>query len=310
MEYTSRTVTSAPGLSQEEALTTLQEQPLFKAGTRIASIRRQGNRWIAKLLEPKIAGPFPPSGDEEEEESGPPKPPESEDPAEAEEDGPPEGDEGGEEGGPPKPGGDKGGEKADIGQLLHLVTQICDALGIAPSPEGMGGPDALGPGPDGPGGPPMPPHGGPPGMGGPPPHGPHGGPPPGGGAAPPRPMKLKPGEVPMKPGVTPIGSPAFSSVHEATQPAPTMGVPPRPAQPATSPKCSRCGGAMANGGCPTCQSQGIVGQAATFVASCEDPRRELKMGAAKAELEQAYSGYRVKQIRRDGDFIRAMLSVR
>lgn len=307
MEFTSRTLTSEPGLSQEEALTTLQEHPLFKAGTRIASIRRQGNRWVVKLLEPKIAGPFPPSGDEEEE-SGPPKPEPEEGEEEAEEGGPPEGDEG--EGGPPKPGGDKGGEKADIGQLLHLVTQICDALGIAPSPEGMGGPDALGPGPDGPGGPPMPPHGGPPGMGGPPPHGPHpGGPPPGGGAAPPRPIKLKPGEVPMKPGVTPVGSPAFASVHQA-QPAPTQGVPPRPTQPAAAPTCSRCGGPMANGGCPTCQSQGIVGQAATFVASCEDPRRELKMAAAKAELESAYSGYRVKQIKRDGQFIRAMLSVR
>lgn len=209
MDYIQRRVRSAPGLSQEDALDSLQTHPNFKSGTKIASIRRRGERWVAELLVPKTAGGFP-GGDEGPDESGPPKSDggdEGEDfspAAEAEEDG-----EGGDgpEGGPKPPGGEKKGEGkgGTEEQMLHVLTEILHALKGGPVGPELGGPDDLGPGPDA--------------LGGPPPHGGHGLPP--GGGPPPGAAgigaKLKPGEVPNKPGVVPLGAPAFSSTNPLYQ---------------------------------------------------------------------------------------------
>jgi hypothetical protein len=207
MNYVERKVRSAPGLSQEDALESLQSHPNYRSGTKIASMRRRGDRWVAVLQVPKTAGGFPPGGDE----SGPP-PPKDEG---GESEGPEEPDEGGPEGldgldGPPEaPGEEKkpGGKGGTEQEMLHVLTEILHALKGGPVGPEMGGPDDMGPGPDA--------------MGGPPPHGGHGMPPAGppGTGGPPMGIgaKLKPGEVPNKPGVVPLGAPAFSSTHPLYQ---------------------------------------------------------------------------------------------
>src|SRR3954462_6567110 len=93
MKNTTRTVRSRPGMTQEEALNSLQSHPQFKAGTKIASIRRRGKVWVADLLEPKVAGPFPPSDDSDDGGDSAP-----EGGGDSEDSGPPEDDGGG---GPP-----------------------------------------------------------------------------------------------------------------------------------------------------------------------------------------------------------------
>jgi hypothetical protein len=55
MEYTTRIVRSSEGLTKEAALLGLQEHPSFMPGTKIANIYNQGGRWVAKLMEPKVA---------------------------------------------------------------------------------------------------------------------------------------------------------------------------------------------------------------------------------------------------------------
>lgn len=205
MKYVKRTVRSQPGLSQEQALLALQSQPEFTPGTRIASIRRKENYWVASILQPKVAAP-PPAFADDGESDGPPvdDAPSDEAPDDEAPTDEPDGDEGLDIDGPPsddegKPK-DKKGEKGDKeGEILSLLHTIIDALGLDAGPEGMGGPDALGPDAGGPAAPPAPHHG--PGAGG-PPKGP--------GAGPGRPMK--PGEAP--PGATPVGAPAFASVAD------------------------------------------------------------------------------------------------
>lgn len=205
--FIERTVRSEPGLSMEAALDSLQSHPNYRSGTRIASIRRRGERWVAILHVPKTAGEFPPAGAEGPEDEAPaPKEPKDEAPDGPDEgldglDGPP----GGDPAGPPKGDGEKKGG-GDV-MIVHLLTEILHALKGGPAGPGLGGPDDMGPGPDA--------------MGGPPPHGGPGLPPPGG---PPKPgggmgigAKLKPGEVPNKPGVVPIGAPAFSSTSPLYQ---------------------------------------------------------------------------------------------
>jgi hypothetical protein len=191
MDYTKKTVRSRPGLTQEEALSSLYGSPYFRsAGTRIASITPRADRWVAVLEIPrKTAAPFPPSGDDEGGESGPPK---SEGPDESvpDDSAPTDSPDGGEdpESGPPKgdkPKADKPGSDA---QVVQILTQILHALQGGPPMGGPGGPDDLGPGLDGP--PAPPPHGGPAGGPGAAPKGPAGL-----GAGRP----LKPGEVPTSP---------------------------------------------------------------------------------------------------------------
>lgn len=207
MTYIERKVRSAPGLSQEQALESLQSHPNFRGGTKIASLRRRGDRWVAQLLVPKTAGEFPPSDDGGGDE-GPPKP--KDDGGEEEAPAPDDGglpDLGGPPEGPPKGDGDekKPGKGGTDQEILHVLTEILHALKGGPAGPGLGGPDDLGPGPEA--------------MGGPPPHGGHGLPP----AGPPKPgamgigAKLKPGEIPNKPGTVPIGAPAFSSTNPLAQ---------------------------------------------------------------------------------------------
>lgn len=245
MEYNARTVESRPGLSQEEALTSLQEHPQYKLGTKILSLRQHRDRWIAQLSEPKTAD-FP-LEDEDDPKDEAPKGPPSDGPDEAPDDGdespfPPkgEGDEGeGDE------GDDKGkSEKGELGEILGLLHSVVEALGIAP-PDGLPGPDeAFADGPPGPEGDV---HQGP-------------GRPPGPGGLPPGP---KPGpEGPAKAGPLP------PSAHPLTGFA---SVP-------------------------------------TFTASTSD---SLTIKEAKADLEQTFAGYKVKQIKRNEDGqLHALMSVR
>jgi hypothetical protein len=311
MQYSKKAVRSQPGMTQEEALVALQDHPMFSAGTKIASIRRRGKVWVADLLVPKTAGPFPPDDSGSDEEDAP---------APKEESGPPSDDEGSEieggpeglpsedgESGPPKPkgeskpgeGGSKGGTEEAI---LHTLQEILHALQGGPVEPGLGGLDDIGPGPGGPEGPP-PPHGG----------GPAGHEGPGFPGAPG--AKLKPGEVPNKPGVTPIGSPAFASRQATMPPAPAA-----PMTPGVSPAgagggaCPHCGGPLGPGGtCPTCDNAAgagtyaATGRARTITAS---RTANVSVAQAKAELDAEFGphGYAVKRIVREGSRYRALLS--
>lgn len=212
-------------ISEKDAIELLKSDPRFPKGAEVAVTPVAGH-WLAAISEPpsftRIAeNPF--EKKEEGGEEGPPKddspesvpdqgPEDSEGP-----DGPPSPDDGGDGSeGPPKhdeeKGGEHGGDKAMLHELLGIVTQMAQALGIAPP--GGGPEESPIPGKDVAPPPPGGPDGGPPGLGG-PPHG-HGGPPPGGPAGPDQTVQhqraLKPGEAP--PGTTPVGAPAFASVSD------------------------------------------------------------------------------------------------
>jgi hypothetical protein len=201
-------------MTQEEALEKLTSHPDFPKGAEVAVINT-GGRWLAAISESdwKTAdNPFGGPPDEEKGDSGEPDGPPAPDKGSVDTDG--DGDTGGDSDGdgdgPPKGDehkehgeGDKGGDKAVLHELLGIVTQMAQALGIAPP----GGPEeGMVPGAEGPeGGDMAPPPPGPPG----PPHG-HGGPPPGGADQTVQHQRaLKPGEAP--PGTTPVGAPAFAS---------------------------------------------------------------------------------------------------
>lgn len=143
MPAKARNVVSKPGLTQEEALISLQSHPQFVAGTKIASIKRRGETWVAKLIESADdeGSPFPPK------EDAPDKPEAFED--EGPDDGPDA---------PPKDEeGDDKGEKHDIEEVLDLLHKVVDALGL----DGKDGEGDLDAGPedgDLPPPPPAPPH--------------------------------------------------------------------------------------------------------------------------------------------------------
>lgn len=306
MEYITRNLTSNPGMDQREALTALQTHPSFKPGSVVASIRRRKDQWVAEVLEPKTAE-FPPKedgGDEGGDEVvvEPKK-----------DDGPPS-DDGGDEGpsdgppgldGPPSPDGGDGGEKpkgkgGTEEAILHTLTQILHALQGGGAPEGMGGPDALGPDLGGPPGPP-PPKGGP------------GGPPPGAGGPPGGPMKgpppMKPGMTP--PGGTPVGAPAFSSV-QANGIMPSQGTPVP-----TGAEAGPVGQQAAPGVCPQdgnpepcpIHSGGMEGlnqavaaysgKASTITLTTEGS--DLKSAIAQARPVVENYGYTVKQAKHSDD---------
>lgn len=203
-------------ISKEAALDLLKNDPRSPKGAEVAIIESEGH-WLAAIAQPPVTkfadNPFDKKDDSSEEapkddspESVPDQGPEDA----AGPDGPPsDGGEGSD--GPPKHDEEKGGEhgdKAMLHELLGIVTQMAQALGIAPP--GGGPEESPIPGEDA--APPLP--GGPPGAGA-PPHG-HGGPPPGGPEGPDQTVQheraLKPGEAP--PGTTPIGAPAFASVAD------------------------------------------------------------------------------------------------
>lgn len=208
MDYTKRTVRcSSVGISRDQARNSLENSDKFVTGSEILSLTKSGSKWVAVLLQPKTAEFPPPKDDDTDSES---KPPQFEDVDSGPEDDSPEKDEGDSEGPEsdekPSDSGDKPkSEKAELGELVSLIHQIADHLGLGADPAAPGAEDGPMPGPDGP---PLPP---PPGA----PDGPpHGGP---GGAGDPQIVlhktKLKPGDV--GPGQLPIGAPAFSSTQEA-----------------------------------------------------------------------------------------------
>lgn len=301
MEYKARELTSDPGMDQREALTALQTHPSFKSGSIVASIRRRKNQWVAEVLEPKTAE-FPPKedgGDEGGTDDSPASEPKKDE-------GPPS-DEGGDEGppsldgeGPPSPGGDKKpeGKGSTEDAILHTLTQILHALQGGGAPEGMGGPDALGPDLGGPAGPP-PPHGGPPAPKG----GPPGGPP---GGAMKGPPPMKPGMTP--PGGTPVGAPAFASVNvQSTMPgiAPAQGTPvPTGAQPGPVGQQATGGICPQDGNPEPCPIHSPAAGLNQAVASHSGKAATITLTTQGTDLKQAISearpvvenyGYQVKQ---------------
>lgn len=309
MQFITRNLESDPGMSQKEALVSLQNRPDHVPGTIIASIRRRNDRWVAELLEPKTAGepPFADKGDDSGDDSAPAPgkedaaiedelagdaPSDDEGPSDDESsDGPPAPGEKPDKLGDEKPKGKGGTEEA----ILHVLTEILHSLQGGDLGGGMGGPDALGPGP---GGPPSPP---------PPKGGPAGPPPPGGKAPAPKPMK--PGMTP--PGGTPVGAPAFASSKQSTPGvAPAVGtpVPSGPAGPVGA-------GATAGGNCPQCgypepcpmhggaAAGGLAGQVASYSKSAatitlHKDGDSISEAVAEARPIVEAHGYQVKQAKR------------
>jgi hypothetical protein len=228
-------------MEQSEALLSLQRMAR-QTNEEIVRFVRQGDKWAATL---QVIAEFPPSdgGDDEGPEPKAPKPAGADSDSDGP-DGPPDSDGDSDDGGdgpdgppgadgPPKPPGAEhggGGEMHVIEQMLHKVLQGLEQAGIVPK-----GPDPKmipGQGPEHvpPPGPPAPPGAGPggppPGAGG-PPGGDPGNPFAGGAKAAPYGNKLKPGEMPNKPGVVPVGAPSFASVEAALDTIKTavMGIP-------------------------------------------------------------------------------------
>jgi len=307
MDYTTRIVRSVEGLSQEEALITLQEHPEFNNGTKIASLQDQGGRWVATLLEPKFANEdnfekhmeddlddiMKHEDSDEKSESKNDEHEEHESPKEEKEE-------------------HEGGKDEKIEELEKKIDKLLDALGLSDDEKAPEGPSLDGAIPPPPAGDMVPPVPKPPakGIG----QGPEL--PPGSGA------KLKPGEVPNKPGVTPVGSPAFASVKQAMNPpVPMSGTATPPNTPSSAAaSCTKCGGA----GCDQCRmGQGASGPqaphmpgttpattVASFVASRLDSDRDITIRQAKISLENEFAtrGFRVARIKREGHYLRALMT--
>lgn len=204
VEFLPGPLTSAmPRTSAERAIS---QHPAIREGAKYA-LEQMDGRWVAAIVHTAGEPPFGGGGPADAEEEAPA--PKSEGPDDAEpSEGPdvpkPDSAGGGEEG-PPKHEDGKGGDKGgDLHQLMQMLQQVMEALGL---PVGMG--DSMVPGADEGS---MPPPAGPP-------HGP-GGPMPGGPPHQPGDVATqhvvhervtKPGETP--PGGTPVGAPAFASVR-------------------------------------------------------------------------------------------------
>jgi hypothetical protein len=319
MDYTTRIVRSVEGLTQEEALVTLQEHPSFKPGTRVASIQNQEGRWVAKLLEPKTAGEEELDElTEKDEKKAEPKL-DSEDKHEHDEHEKAETPlEEIKEHNAEKDEHDEDSDDKKIKDLEKKIDKLLDALGIAEDVvEGIAeGSASDNPAPVPPAGAaaPVPPMG---------PAGPKGGAPKGPELPPGSGAKLKPGEVPNKPGVTPIGSPAFASVKQANPMAAPSGATSTPAVAPTQ-QCT-CGGV---GTCAPCKAKqsvspsgsqptapapvaapGAAQKTTSFVASRLDSNRDLSIRQAKLSLENDFAahGFRVARLKRDGDYLRALM---
>lgn len=324
MEYTTRIVRSSEGLTKEAALLGLQEHPSFMPGTKIANIYNQGGRWVAKLMEPKFAetevepcehcedkgcqhckktaaGAF-----EDIDES----PAELHDEMHDElEESPFEEDEEHEE-------KHEQSEDKKLKELEKKLDLLLDALGIdekGDEPKMPKGPEA-----DLPAAPEPKDKGSK--------HEPL---PPGSGA------KLKPGEVPNKPGMTPVGAPAFASVKTAgcegkcdegtcdhcdkakeassLPPQPQVSQMPMqttpPAVPSPAPTVNPVSGDQSTEEAKRQMAQGVAPATAvaSFTASKLDSGRTLTIRQAKAQLENTYPNFRVARIKRDGDAIHARM---
>lgn len=269
-------------MNQTEALIALQKHPAYVSGTVISSIRKRGDRWVATVLEPKVAGenPFADEGEKEEKSDSPPKEESPEEEIIEDELG----------GGPDSPSpeglpGEDGGDEAegDKGstddKILHVLEQILHAVGGG----GLGGPDALGPGPDGPPAPP-------------PPGAAKGAPPKG-----PAPRPMKPGDTP--PGGTPIGAPAFASTRESIVPPQGTPVPPGQAGPTGVAACPQCGGPVP---CPAHGTGDLGAQVASYAAraatiTLSTDGNSIKQAVAEARPAVEAQGYQVKQAKRGDD---------
>ena len=201
---------SSTRLTKEAAASELEKLPGFPEGATY-SIDDIDGRWVAAVIVPKVAAPFPPGASDGDSDSagGPPSP----DGPPSGEEGPPSDDEGEEPKSEKKEDGEPSSEGApkeegklsiehQLANLTDMLTKITDALGLSTPADGMV------PGPDG---------------------GPPGGPNADEGL-PPSPKNdndavdqqgkqhvvhersLKPGEAP--PGTTPVGAPAFASVAD------------------------------------------------------------------------------------------------
>lgn len=295
MEFTTRHLTSDPGMDQREALTALQTHPTYKAGSVVATIRRRGDRWVAEVLEPKTAE-FPPSKDEIPDSEGGDEAAPKKDDAPSADSGP---DEGGDSEGSPAPGDGGGNDaKPDDGKgkgstedmILHTLTQILHTLQGPGAGAVPGGPDAAGAGAP-PGGPPAPKppagKGAPPGAGGPPVKGP---------------PPMKPGMTP--PGGTPIGAPAFASTRTAEAPVPggmagpvgqqaQAGVCPQDGNPEPCPVHSGGAGGLGQA------VASFSGRAATITLTREGTDIKAAIEEARPVVENF--GYKVKQAKHSDD---------
>jgi hypothetical protein len=322
MHYTTKLFKSASNLSQEEALDALQNSETFTPGSKIVGFYNQGGHWIAKVkiaeVEPcehcedegcqhckkTAAGMFEdidesPADLHDEKHEGEESPLEEleehddlDDHDEHEE-----------------------SEDKKLKELEKKLDLLLDALGInekGDEPKVPSGPE------EGPADLPAAPSAD---------KGPKHEPlPPGSGA------KLKPGEVPNKPGMTPVGAPAFASVKtaacdgscdegscehcdkqrkEATSTPPNaVGMNPDGGTPSsTGPVAAACPKCGAAGGSCSCGSDtsGSSGPVTAFTASKVDSGRKLTIRQAKAQLENHYEGFRVARIKRDGDAIHARM---
>jgi len=321
MAYQTQIVKSGPGLTQHEALLTLQNHRNFKPGTKIASIHNQAGHWVAKLMVPKTAGeevePCEHCEDKGCQHCKKTAAGAFEDidgsPADLHEDMHEEGESPLEE--MEEHAEDEHEEKHEqseekkIAELEKKIDLLLDALGISEKGES---PDEMSGGPEGPAAdlPAAPPKGGP--ADGPKKSEPL---PPGSGA------KLKPGEVPNKPGVTPVGAPSFASVQSNTSyPPGTAGGPatttPTSASPVAS-TCPKCGGASGQCQCNASNaanpvaagpaSPSAAGPVTSFTASKVDADRSTSIKMAKVQLENEFEGFRVARIKRAGDTIHARL---
>jgi len=310
MHYTTQIAKSAPGLTQHEALLALQNNRNFKPGTKIASIHNQAGHWVAKLMVPKTAGEDvepcehcedkgcqhckkTAAGAFEDIDESPAdlhedKHEKSESPLEEmEEHAHEEHEEKHEQ-----------SEEKKIKELEKKIDLLLDALGISEKgespdvkPEGPSADLPAAPAPKG---------------------GPAEGPkkseplPPGSGA------KLKPGEVPNKPGVTPVGAPSFASVKTADMSMPPTGagapVGTTESNPAAGCQCGQtpcvCG-ANANAASPSTSTP--ANAVTSFTASKVDADRSTSIRMAKAQLENEFEGFRVARIKRAGDTIHARM---
>lgn len=197
------------GLAKEAAAEQLQGLPAFPENAQY-EIDEVDGRYVAAVVIPKTAAPFPPAADDSEP-SGPP----ADDGAGADssdgEDKPAEPKEDKGEDGPPSSEGAPKEEgkmslEHQLANLTNMLTKITDALGLSDPAGGMipGADDGMM------GGPP-----GPPGVPGQHPGAGDGHAKPGEGADGKmhtvHERSLKPGEAP--PGTTPVGAPAFASVQ-------------------------------------------------------------------------------------------------
>lgn len=193
------------GLSKEAAANQLEALPGFPTNAKYL-VEEIDGRYVAAVVVPKTAAPFPP-GNDDSEESGPPSSSDDSESGPPKEDKPDDKSDGPSSEGSPK--GDEGKMSVEhqLANLTDMLTKITDALGLSTSADSMiPGTDDGGMVPP-PGGIP----GGPEGTG----EDPAVGKKPGVGAD--NKMhtvherSLKPGEAP--PGTTPVGAPAFASVQ-------------------------------------------------------------------------------------------------